>query len=113
LFLADFLLTFFFYVLLLRKDKSDPVPVTLMMWRDHELPQFCPVCHLLAWVRLSVIKDGFLFPSYNFLMGNIIKNRSSFDGNVTQGMAYHDVLAAWKNLCSTLLKRDGRWGAHL
>jgi hypothetical protein len=45
-------------------------------------------------------------------MGNIIKNPSSFDGNVTQGIAYHDMLATWRNLCSMLLERDGRWGAH-
>jgi hypothetical protein len=82
------------------------------MWWDHELPLFCPVHHLLAWVRLSSIRDGFLFPSYIFLMGNIIKNWSSFDGNVTQEIPYHDVLATWKNLCWKLLERDGRWGAH-
>ena len=93
------------------KGKSDPVPVTLMMWWDHELPEFCPVRHLLAWIRISGIKEGYLFPSYNFLQADIMRN-PNWDGNCTQGIAYTEVLATWKNLCSTLLTREGRWGAH-
>jgi hypothetical protein len=41
------------------KGKADPIPVTLMMWFDHEFPEFCPVRHLLAWLYLSGIKEGF------------------------------------------------------
>ena len=56
------------------KGKSDPVPVTLMMWWDHELPEFCPAHHLLAWIWISGITEGYLFPSYKFLQVDIMKH---------------------------------------
>jgi hypothetical protein len=58
------------------QGKVDPTPVTLMMWFDHEFPEFCPVQHLLAWLQLSEIKDGYFFPSYNFLNTTILKDAS-------------------------------------
>jgi len=93
------------------KGKADPAPVTLMMWFDHELPEFCPVRHLLAWLRLSGIKQGFFFPDYNYLVNVILKD-PSWDGICTVAITYEDVLAAWKNLCSTILEREGKFGAH-
>ncbi len=35
-----------------------------------------------------------------------------WDGTCTQAISYADVLAAWKNICSTLLEREGKFGAH-
>jgi hypothetical protein len=32
------------------QGRADPALVTLMIWFDHELSEFCPVCHLLAWL---------------------------------------------------------------
>jgi hypothetical protein len=43
------------------KDTADPAPVTLMMWIDHQFPEFFPVHHLLAWLYLSGIMVGFFF----------------------------------------------------
>jgi hypothetical protein len=39
------------------QGKADPVPVTLMMWFDHEMPEFCPVLHLLAFLAMAGIKQ--------------------------------------------------------
>jgi hypothetical protein len=58
------------------QGKADPNPVTLMMWFVHGFPEFCPVRHLLAWLRLSQIQDGYFFPSYNFLNTTIINDAS-------------------------------------
>jgi hypothetical protein len=93
------------------KGKADPVPVTLMIWFDHDFPEFCPVWHLLAWLRLSGIKDGYFFPDYNYLNTTILKD-VSWDGLCTDPISYYDVLLAWKNLCGTILEREGRFGAH-
>ncbi len=93
------------------QGKADPSPVTLMMWFDHELPEFFPVCHLLAWLKLSGIKDGFFFPDCNFLTTTIVNN-PSWGGVCTEPISYADVLAAWKNLCSSILERDGKIVAH-
>jgi hypothetical protein len=56
------------------KGKADKVPVTLMMWFDHEFPEFCPVQHSLAWLYLSGIKDSFFFPSNNFLCNTVLNH---------------------------------------
>ena len=93
------------------QGKADATPVTLMMWFDHEFPEFCPIRHLLAWLRLSGIKDGFFFPDYNFLTTTVV-NDPSWNGVCTEPISYSDVLAAWKNLCSSILERDGKFGAH-
>jgi hypothetical protein len=93
------------------QGKADPNPITLMMWFDHESPEFCPVWHLLAWLRLSQIQDGYFFPSYNFLNTTII-NDASWNGFCGEPISYSDVLASWKNLCSTMLEWVGRFGSH-
>lgn len=93
------------------QGKADPAPVTLMMWFDHELPEFCPVRHLLAWLGLSGIRQGYFFPDYNFLTNVILKD-PSWNGDVTECISYNDVLCAWKNLCYSLLEREGKFGAH-
>jgi hypothetical protein len=93
------------------QGKADSNPVTLMMWFDHEFPEFCPVRHLLAWLRLSQIQDGYFFPSYNFLNTTII-NDASWNGCCVEPISYSDVLSAWKNLCGTILERVGRFGSH-
>jgi len=93
------------------KGKADKVPVTLMMWFDHEFPEFCPVRNLLAWLYSSGIKDGCFFPSYNFLCNTVLKD-SSWDGVCCEHMSYNDVLAGWKNICGSVVEREGKFGAH-
>jgi hypothetical protein len=33
------------------QGKADPAPMTLMMWFDHQMHEFCPAYHLLAFFR--------------------------------------------------------------
>jgi len=51
------------------------------------------------------------FPHYNFLCSTILKD-SSWNGICSEHISYNDVLAGWKNICSTVLDREGRFGAH-
>jgi len=90
------------------QGKADPNPVTLMMWFDHDFPEFCTVRHLLAWLRLSGIKDGYFFPDYNFLSKTIVQN-GEWDGTCLDPISY---TSAWKNLCGTCLEREGKFSAH-
>jgi len=93
------------------KGKADKVPVTLMMWFDHEFPEFGQARHLLAWLYLSGIKDGCFFPSYNFLCNTVLKD-SPWDGVCCEHMSYNDVLAGGKNICGSVVEREGKFGAH-
>jgi hypothetical protein len=90
------------------KGKADPAPVTLLMWFDHDFPEIYPVHHLLAWLYLSGIA---FFPDCNFLCCTVLKD-SSWDGVCFEHIAYNDVLAAWKNICSSLWDRERKFGAH-
>ena len=40
------------------KGKSDKKPVTLSLWADNDVPQLCPIRHLLAYVHVTGIKNG-------------------------------------------------------
>ena len=93
------------------KGKADKVPVTLMMWFDHEFPEFCPVRHLLAWLYLSGIKDSFFFPPNDFLCNTVLKD-SPWDGMCHEHISYNDVLDGWKNICGSVMQRKGKFGAH-
>jgi hypothetical protein len=42
----------------------------------------------------------------------VIARDPCFNGTCTEAISYNDVLAAWKNLCSTILEREGKIGAH-
>ncbi|KAH9148838.1 hypothetical protein AeRB84_007935, partial [Aphanomyces euteiches] len=44
------------------QGKSDDVPVTLTLWADNDLPHLCCVRLLLAYIGLSGISNGYLFP---------------------------------------------------
>jgi hypothetical protein len=51
------------------------------------------------------------FPDYNYLCSAIVRD-PLWDGTCTEPVTYHDVLAAWKNICMTVLEREGLLGAH-
>ena len=49
--------------------KNDNEPVHLMMWDDIQCPEFSPTRHLLVWIAISGINNGYLFaivPVYGF-----------------------------------------------
>ena len=51
--------------------KRDKVVRLLMLWRMDDVPQFCPVRHLVSYIHLAGIKKKYLFP----LLSNRSKRR--------------------------------------
>lgn len=45
------------------QGKSDQKPVTLMLWADNDIPNLCPIRHLLVYLYESKICSGFIFPA--------------------------------------------------
>jgi hypothetical protein len=71
--------------------KSDKSPVTLQVWADHECPFFCPIRHLLFWIKISKIKSGYLFPSYERLNGAMAKNDWNGDNTLVPAVESSDI----------------------
>jgi hypothetical protein len=112
------------------QGKSDKSPVTLQIWADHECPFFCPIRHLLFWMKISKIKSGYLFPSYERLNGEMTKD--DWDGNNSQPseietgeamdtehegfvISYNTFQARLVGILRSLLnpkERPGPWGTH-
>lgn len=45
------------------KGKTDNQPVPLTLWSDDTVPELCPIRHLLAFIYLADLSDGYIFPS--------------------------------------------------
>ena len=86
------------------QGKTDPVPVTLMLWADDDKPQLCAVRHL--WVYLSMInfKSGYLFPD--------LRKRTVFSGVYRRPHDYDAFQKSFVDTCMTLFQRDGPFGTH-
>ena len=87
--------------------KSDKHPVTLMCWNDDIFPEFCPVRHLLAYLAISGIKQGYFFPCKKVLC------QAGQEGDVKKAeqIAYVTYLDRFKNICKKL-NFSGTWGCH-
>lgn len=79
------------------QGKRDKSPVTLLLNRDDEMPEFCPVRTMLTWVHVSGWKGGPLFPKVQG--GNVAINSKTY-------------LKTLKRVCADVTKRDGPWGTH-
>jgi hypothetical protein len=77
------------------QGKSDSSPVILSLWADDIIPEFCPVRHLLVYLHLSGISQGYLFPGH-------------IDGHI----AYDQYHAQFINICKQVLPRSGPFGTH-
>ena len=77
------------------KGKTDKRPVTLSLWADNEVPSLCPIRHLLAYVHLTGLKDGFLFP-----------------GNDNGHISYDQFQSEFQSVCEMLIERPGPFGTH-
>lgn len=84
------------------QGKSDKQPVTLMIWTDHEIPNLCPVRHLLVYLHEANIKNGYIFPS----------RKKSGEQTSDDPISYETYNEAFKTLCATFVKREGRYGSH-
>jgi hypothetical protein len=93
------------------QGKSDPVPVTLLMWNDDIFPEFCPVRHLLAWLGMTKISSGFFFPSKNRLQYIKQNSNEKHDIKESDRISYQVFLNRIKKIC-TELDFQGRWGCQ-
>ncbi|TPX71296.1 hypothetical protein CcCBS67573_g06243 [Chytriomyces confervae] len=81
--------------------KADSSPVNVIMWRLDNLPMLCPVKHLLAWIYMTGISSGYLFPSKNDLdcILTTWKNDPSCRINCTEAISYETFLSQIKATC--------------
>jgi hypothetical protein len=104
------------------QGKCDKNPVILMMWSDPNFPALCPVNALLAWINLSKIKSGFIFPSISYLNQVLLdKNWNGCVEDKNDVMHYSTFLDRFKKLCKQLildqteeelLDKDRKFGTH-
>ena len=92
------------------QGKNDPAPVDLILFHDKENPEFCPVRHLLCYIRLAGVEDGYIFPPPKELL-------KSVTGNYYEHYSYDDFLASLKSLVQNNLKRADKkgeiYGTHI
>jgi hypothetical protein len=103
------------------QGKSDKIPVTLMLWSDHHFPLYCPIRHLLFWLKLSGIKSGCIFPSYEFLMADMQSKDWNFhvptpeeksEDQIEKCISYSTFQNRVSKVFRSLLCRHGPWGTH-
>ena len=71
-------------IALLVNGKTERSSVTLMLWADNDNPEFCGVRHFLAWIAVSGITSGYLFPSMERLKGLLKKETEGIDVGVVE-----------------------------
>jgi hypothetical protein len=79
-----------------------------MLWADRENPVMCAVTHLFAFLALSVIKSGYIFPSQTELKRILASNDSESRDHVS----YDSYLHRFTSITSKLIKRPGPFGTH-
>jgi hypothetical protein len=90
--------------------KSDKDWVTLMLWRDDECPELCPVCLILVYIDVSKIKGGFLFPTKAEL--NNPPSDGIFVAQVSYGVMREHVASLVKDILG-LSEESFKVGLHL
>jgi hypothetical protein len=91
--------------------KNDVTPYHMVLWAESEYPEFCPVRHLLYYLRLSGVKKGYMFPPAKLLL-------HSADGNYdADHYAYDDWLDCLKGMLTKNLNRGDSngeiYGTHV
>jgi hypothetical protein len=83
----------------------------LTIHRDDDNPLFCPIRHLLAWIYVSKIKGGYLFPDNSELERLLLPNNDDFV--VRTPISYITFQKKFKAACYKLLSRDkSTFGSH-
>jgi hypothetical protein len=80
------------------KGKTDHSIKTLMVGLHDKVPELCPVRHLLAWIYISKIRGGYLFPPDKKLKDG--KFPDGFFGKTMSRGRYH---ALYKQYCESYL----------
>ena len=77
------------------QGKTDKKPVTLCLWADHDIPQLCPIRHLMAYLNITGVTTGFIF--------------AKADGD---HISYDKYQSDFTNVCEMLIERNGPFGTH-
>ena len=77
--------------------KTDKIWRNLILWRKDDVPEFCPIRHLLSYVHLAKIENGYLFPN--------LKDR-------TKKHEYNGLLKLLKDRFSNILDRNSSITTH-
>jgi integrase len=95
------------------QGKSDPVPVRLRLYADNLCTEFCPIRHLLVYLKFTGITSGFIFPNKSFLS----TCSTDVPQNNSTTIEYPDFLCRMKYLFKRVLQYDtldgGALGTHV
>jgi hypothetical protein len=94
------------------EGKSDTNEVLLTLWENEENPLFCPIIHLFAYLKLSKIRSGFLFPNSRKLQQLQVNTNTSFDDEDDNHISYDTYHTTFKSICKDLVNRVGPFGTH-
>ncbi|KAI3655213.1 hypothetical protein MP638_001555, partial [Amoeboaphelidium occidentale] len=89
------------------KGKTDATIVRLQLWAADDVPSSCPVRHLLAWLFLTGIRSGYLFPSYKSLI-NLRQNVY----NVPEKISNATYMDRYKHFAGKHITREAKIGTH-
>ena len=85
------------------QGKRDDQPVRLVLHIDEEYPEFCPVRHLLWYLKVFNIKSGCLFPPADVLISGY---QSGSVMSATTHITYDSFRSTMKYLVGTICQRD-------
>lgn len=89
------------------KGKSDSTIVRLQLWAADDVPSSCPVRHLFAWLFLTGIRSGYLFPSYRSL--EKLKENVYHVREKISNATYMD---RYKHFADAHITREAKIGTH-
>lgn len=87
------------------QGKTDKKPVRLVLLSNDEYPEFCPVRHLLWYIKIFNFRTGYLFPDREALILHWQQSRGS-DFHPNNHMSYGSFLSMYKNLIGSICHRD-------
>lgn len=87
------------------QGKSDHTPVRLILFSNDEYPEFCPVRHLLWYLKVFRIKGGYIFPEDKSLI-TFWEDGRRHDWSPDKRIAYTPFLRLVSSLVQDVCKRD-------
>jgi hypothetical protein len=87
------------------QGKTDKKPVRRVLLSNDDYPEFCPVRHLLWYIKTFNLRTGYLFPDREALLLHWQNSRCS-EFNPEKHMSYTSFLCAYKKLVGEICKRD-------
>jgi hypothetical protein len=85
------------------QGKRDDQPVRLALLVDEKFPEFCPVRHLLWYLKVFNIKTGYLFPPAGLLIDSY---QSDSTLSATKHITYDSFRSTLKHLVGNICQRD-------